>query len=205
MALTIISIVVNGLRGPSKRAGFLHWLHSLPSIPDIVCLQGAHCMSSEECSSCFSSSGLSFVVSPGSINSCGCIVLYRPVLSLVSSSSDSNGRFLLCNFSFRDVPFRIACVYAPNYVPERDNFFSDVASRVDPSVPTVIVGDFNTVFDRAIDRTGSVVGEVSRESSISLGHLLVMYVVLTFGGISIRLLPASLGQRQMALYPHVLI
>ena len=50
MALTIISINVNGLRGPSKRAGFLHWLHSLPSIPDIVCPQEAHCMSSEECS-----------------------------------------------------------------------------------------------------------------------------------------------------------
>ena len=73
MALTIISINVNGLRGPSKRAGFLHWLHSLPCIPDIVCLQEAHCMSSEECSSWFSCSGLSFVVSPGSINSCGCI------------------------------------------------------------------------------------------------------------------------------------
>ena len=83
MALTIISINVNGLRAPSKRAGFLHWLHSLPSIPDIVCLQEAHCMSSEECSSWFSSSGLSFVVSPGSINSCGCIVLYRPVLVLL--------------------------------------------------------------------------------------------------------------------------
>ena len=80
-------------------------------------------MSSEECSSWFSSSCLSFVASPGSINSCGCIVLYRPVLSLVSSSSDSNGRFLLCNFCFRDVPFRVAWVYAPNYVPERDNFF----------------------------------------------------------------------------------
>ena len=171
MALTIISINVNGLRGPSKRAGFLHWLHSLPSIPDIVCLQEPHCMSSEECSSWFSSSGLSFVVSPGSINSCGCIVLYRPVLSLVSSSSDSNGRFLLCNFSFRDVPFRVACVYAPKYVREKDIFFSDVASRVDPSVPTVIVGDFNTVFDRAIDRMGSVVGDVSRESSVALGRL----------------------------------
>ena len=105
MALTIISINGYGVRGPSKRAGFLHWLHSLPCIPDIVCLQEAHCMSSEECSSWFSSSGLSFVVSPGSINSFECIVLYRPVLSLVSSSSDPNGRFLLCNFSFRDVVF----------------------------------------------------------------------------------------------------
>ena len=46
-------------------------------------------------------------------------------------------------------------------------FFSDVASRVDPSVPTVFVGDFNTVFDRAIDRMGCLVGDVSRESSWS--------------------------------------
>ena len=85
-------------------------------------------MSSEECSSWFSYSGLSFVVSPGSINSCGCIVLYRPVLSLVSSSSDSNGRFLLCNFSFRNVvfscppselflfPFAFCCFSAPCFV-----------------------------------------------------------------------------------------
>ena len=81
MTLTITSINVNGLRGPKKRAGFLHWLLSLPCIPGIACLQEAHCMSSEECSSWFSSSGLSFVVSPGSINSCGSIVLYRPVFS----------------------------------------------------------------------------------------------------------------------------
>ena len=52
-------------------------------------------MSSEERLSWFSFSRLSFVVSPGTINSCGFIVLYRPVLSLVSSSSDSSGRFLL--------------------------------------------------------------------------------------------------------------
>ena len=51
-------------------------------------------------------------------------------------------------------------------------FFSDVASRVDPSVLTVIVGDFNTVFDRAIDHMGSVVGDVSRESSVALCRLL---------------------------------
>ena len=94
-------------------------------------------------------------------------MLYRPVLSLVSSSSHSDGRFLLCNFSFHDVPFRVACIYAPNYVPERDDFFSDIASPV----PTVIVGDFHTVFDRASYRMGSVVGDVSRESSIALGRL----------------------------------
>ena len=126
MALTIISIDVNGLRGLTRRARFLDWLHSLLCIPDIVCLQEAICMSSEECSSWpwLSSSGLSFVVSPGSINSCGCFVLYCPVLSVVSSSWDSSDRFLLCNFSFRDVPLKVAFVYAPNYDPERDIFLA---------------------------------------------------------------------------------
>ena len=40
-----------------------------------------------------------------------------------------------------------------------------------PSVPTVIVEDFNTMFDRAIDGMGSLVGDVSRESSVALGRL----------------------------------
>ena len=99
------------------------------------------------------------MVSPGPINPSGCIVLFRPLLSRVSSSSYY---FLLCNFSFRDAPFRVACVYTPNHNPARDILFSDVASRVDPSVPTVLVRDFNIGFDRAIDCMGSVVGDVSR-------------------------------------------
>ena len=40
-----------------------------------------------------------------------------------------------------------------------------------PSVPIVLIGDFNTVFDRFIDRTGSVIGDVSSEISINLGRL----------------------------------
>ena len=59
----------------------------------------------------------------GHFNSCGCFVLYCPVLSVVSSSWDSSDRFLLRNFSFRDVPLKVAFVYAPNYNPERDIFF----------------------------------------------------------------------------------
>ncbi|XP_044174347.1 uncharacterized protein LOC122957977 [Acropora millepora] len=127
----------------------------------------------------------------------------RDIIEVLSSSSDSDGRFLLCNFFFRDVPFRVACVYAPNYVPERDDFFSDVASRVVPSVPTVIVRDFNTVFDRAIDRMGSVVGDVSRESSIALGRLfsdvyfidIWMYLHLSSSGFTWTKADGSLSSR----------
>ena len=50
--------------------------------------------------------------------------------------------------------FRVACIYAPNRNPARDNFFSDAKVRVDPSVPTLLYGDFNAVFDRHLDRVG---------------------------------------------------
>ena len=70
--------------------------------------------------------------------------IYRPIVRAQEIQSptiypEKHPRF------HQQTAFRNIVVYAPNYVPERDNFFSDVASRVDPSVPTVIVGDFNTV------------------------------------------------------------
>ena len=100
MALSIITIDVNGSRDVDKRAGVVQWLQALPSPIDIVCLQEVHCTSAEECSRWFSSTGLSCVVSWGSVHPCGCVVLYRPRLSLVGSWSDADGRFVQCEFSF---------------------------------------------------------------------------------------------------------
>ena len=82
-ALSIISVNVNGLRDRDKRAGFVQWLCSLPSPADVVCLQECHCVSVDEVSFWFPGSGLLCAVSPGSNHSCGCIVLFRPSLSLL--------------------------------------------------------------------------------------------------------------------------
>ena len=168
---TLLSLNINGLRDSSKRAAFLQWLRSLPATPDFVCLQESHCVSSAECQSWFLSSGYSYVSSPGTHKSCGCIILFRPCFSLTSSQSDDSGRFLRCGFSFRNIVFRIVCVYAPNRNPDRDTFFDDTSSKMDPTIPTFLVGDFNTVFDRSVDRRGSVVTDVSRESSVALARL----------------------------------
>ena len=59
----------------------------------------------------------------------------------------------------------------PNCNPDRDTFFDDISSKIDPTIPTVLVGDFNTVFERSVDRRGSVVTDVSRESSVALARL----------------------------------
>ena len=50
-------------------------------------------------------------------------------------------------------------------------FFDDVCEWVDPSVPTVLCGDFNAVFDRVADRVGSDPDDTARESSVALAHL----------------------------------
>ena len=178
MALSFITLNVNGLRDVDKRAGVVHWLQSLPSPVDVVCLQETHCTSVEECTRWFSATGLSCVASFGSSHSCGTIVLYRPRLSLVRSWTDDVGRFVQCEFTFQTKLFRVACVYAPNRNPARDDFFADVEARVDPSVPTLLCGDFNAVFDRLLDRVGSDPFYAVRESSASLSRLFSSCCVL---------------------------
>ena len=96
-------------------------------------------MNDVECQSWFRSSGFQSVVSPGSQKSCGCVILFRPSLSLVDLSSDDAGRFVSCEFCLQDKSFRVVSLYAPNRNPARDQFFEQVSSWVDPSVPTVSV------------------------------------------------------------------
>ena len=42
---------------------------------------------------------------------------------------------------------------------------------MDPATPTVLCGDFNTVFDRSMDCAGSAVGDTFRESTSALKRL----------------------------------
>ena len=109
-----------------------------------------------------------FQSSPGSPRSCGCAILYKPKLTLVASFCDASVRLLHCSFSFADVTFNVACLYAPNRNPARGQFFGYVLDVVNPDPPTILCGDFNTVFDRGLDRSGSDEDDSSRESTPSL-------------------------------------
>ena len=72
---TFITLNDNGLREPNKRMSFLQWLSHLSV--DIVCLQETHVSSCHEGDSWFSSYGFYVVSSPGSIHSCGSVILNR--------------------------------------------------------------------------------------------------------------------------------
>ena len=168
-----LSLNVNGLRDVNKRMSLLQWLSHLNL--DFVCLQETHVVSHSECLSWFSSYGFLTVASPGSPHSCGSVILYRSKYHLVKTWSDSmvgfSGRFVMAEFQHHDVSFRLACIYAPNRNPERNDFFAYCESIVDPSVPALLCGDFNAVFDRTLDRRGSNVSDLSHESCQTLRSL----------------------------------
>ena len=161
-----LTLNVNGLRDPNKRMSFLQWLSHMAV--DFVCLQETHVSSCFECASWFSPYGFLIVASPGTAHSCGTVILYRSTFELSRSSFDAGGRFVSAHFKYHGFSFGVACVYAPNRNPERNDFFDFCISKLDPSVPTLICGDFNAVFDRSLDRRGSVVSDTSRESSLAL-------------------------------------
>lgn len=50
-AVQIISFNVNKIGNSDRRSGLLLWLRSLAVVPDVVCLQEAHCVSDVECQS----------------------------------------------------------------------------------------------------------------------------------------------------------
>ena len=62
-------------------------------------------------------------------------------------------------------------MYAPNRNPVRNSFLEFVSDSIDLHVAVLLAGDFNTVFDRSLDRRGSLVGDTSRESTVGLSHL----------------------------------
>ena len=119
--MRFLTLNVNGLREANKRMAFLQWLSHLSV--DFACLLETHVLSVEECSSWFSSSGFLTVCSPGSANSCGSVIIFRPIYSLLDSWKDDAGRFVMAGFSFHNISFRVACLYAPNRNPARDDFF----------------------------------------------------------------------------------
>ena len=101
----------------------------------------------------------------------GSVVLYRPRFALVKSLIDPEGCFVMADFKFHEIAFRVVCLCAPNRNPARDDFFAFCESCVDPSVPTLLCGDFNAVFDQSLDRRGSNVFDTTRESCATLSAL----------------------------------
>ena len=91
-----LALISKSLYKKSKKAG------TKSRVPVASALLGKKGVSVAECSLWFQSSGFGSAVSCGSSHSCGCIVLFRPSLTLLNSWCDFDGHF--CNVSFLFVP-----------------------------------------------------------------------------------------------------
>ena len=89
-------------------------------------------------------------------------------MSLVQSWADEGGHFLQGDISYHDQSFDVVSLYAPNRNPARNESIQQIADEFDPTVPTLLCGDFNTVFERSVDYRGSDSSDTWRESSAAL-------------------------------------
>ena len=157
------------MRDPNKRMSLLQWLSHLSL--DVVCLQGTHAASCAECVSWFSSYGFSVLSSSGSVRSCGMAILFRSTFEVVKSVFDSDGRFDMGHFKHHGLTFGVVCIYAPNNYSDRNKFFDLCIDKIDLSTSCIICGDFNSVFDRSVDRRGSDASDYSHESTLNLKNV----------------------------------
>ena len=160
MAVSFLTLNVQGLRALSHRQTLMQWLNCFG--PDIVCLQETHSKSESEFLSWFSSSNFNIqnsfnykcISSPGSVRSCGVAILYKPSFSLESCFRDQSGRLVIGNFKMLDSQFQVACLYEPNKKSLGQPFFESFFQALDIDFPVFLCGDFNTVVDPLIDRSG---------------------------------------------------
>lgn len=161
--VSFITLNVQGLRAVANRSTLFSWLNCVKA--DVVCLQETHSISPEEFTSWVAtetSNGNNFnryaaISSPGSVRSAGVAILYTPFFKLEEVVVCHAGRGLLARFSSASCdtsPIQVINIYGPNQRKPGDEFFASLMSNVDPSLPTILGGDFNTVVDPALDRSG---------------------------------------------------
>lgn len=79
--------------------------------------------------------------------SAGCCIFLRNStdLNVENVISCESGRLVLCDFTFVDVEFRLICVYAPNEVHGRLEFFQSIRGYLSCGKNVLLLGDFNCV------------------------------------------------------------
>ena len=151
------------LRSAENCLTLFSWLNCVKA--DFICLQETHSTSAAEFLSWVKAESemsnnlqnYSVLSLPGSLRSSGVAILFRPTFKLVSSHIGNNGRVIIAQFS--DIsgdpaPFQITNIYGPNRKQLGEEFFEEILPLMDPSLPTVLCGDFNTVPDANLDRVG---------------------------------------------------
>ena len=151
---------MQGLHGQASRDILFAWILCLNV--DFLCVQETLANSIQEFSSWMEDYNnrapphkqLCCKSSPGSAQSSGVAILFRPIFQVKNVHRDDCGRLIVVEFSGNNFDFQVMCLYAPNSRNEGRQFFESLYQSVDPDIPIVMCGDFNAMVDPHVDRFG---------------------------------------------------
>ena len=154
--LVIGSYNCNGLANNIKRNEVFKWLKD-KNMFDILCLQETHSMPKDE-NKWMREWGGHVFFSHGSSNKRGVLILIQRNAEYVVHTTlrDSDGRWIIVDLTVKSIRLCLVNLYAPN---TDDALFFECIQETVQSLKgcgphTIITGDFNTVMDSMIDRTG---------------------------------------------------
>ena len=159
--IQLITLNVQGFRSLQNRQTFMSWVNCFG--PDIICLQETHSTSEREFTGWFSPNNVNInntkykykcISSPGTIRSSGVAILLKSNFQVVKQWRDDSGRLIVAELARDNFNFQVGCLYGPNNKDDGAQFFESLYQAIDPAIPVLLSGDYNTVVDPYLDRFG---------------------------------------------------
>lgn len=155
MPLIIGTLNVRGLGARRKQCQLKRLM--IEKELDVLCVQETKIEAEDKTNSMVNTFGNSFYacVSHAVGTSGGCCILIRSASGVLVKNvrSGESGRLVVCDFLFDGDEFRVLCIYAPNKIHEREEFFQDIETYLNCEKHVMLLGDFNCVCARE-DRIG---------------------------------------------------
>lgn len=167
MNLKIYSININGFRSKHKQLYIKDILKN--NNIDILCLQETYV------DTFFLSRKIENILdlnkkciwSYGQTDSKGtAILINNDSIHINKFQTDFNGRTCFVDFEYLNNNIRLVNIYAPNSACDRNEFFTDLYPYLTTSHKLILTGDFNCVFNTAIDKIGGNLDKGSSGSKI---------------------------------------
>lgn len=171
MAIRICSQNVRGMSDYNERRKIFTYLKNKKV--DVLCLQETHSQQKDE-KLWKSEWGGTVLYSHGHSNARGVGIFFNPRThcELLSSSSDPEGRFVVCTIKCQSRFFVLSSVYGPNH--DSPEFFVTVFQHLSrtPFSEWIIGGDFNVVLDAKLDKRTQVSNCILKKATLTLKELM---------------------------------
>lgn len=163
---SLMTINVRGLNERKKRRSVFRWIKQ--NKIDICLIQESY--SSPEVENIWSNEwGRKIIFSHGTKHGRGVMILLRPGLDIEISntSTDNIGRLILLEATIQDTPFKFCNIYAPNNEENQIQFYQYLkkllTQKISKEDKIIIGGDFNVIFNPALDRKANIPYQESRK------------------------------------------